>query len=430
MHSVDTYPILHIRPRRGWLNDPNGMTRHQGRWHVFFQHNPLRAQWGQIQWGHVSSADLVSWTEHPIAFGPQPDGPDRYGCWSGSFLPGLDRPAVAYTGIVSEPEHSTVCVRYALDDDLQTWSEPVVVAHEPEGIGLRAMRDPYPFEWGGRRYALLGAGMSDGTPTVLLFSCDDPHQWRYEGIWLTGRNDIAATVAPADIWECPQLVRFGDTYVLVLSLQTEGRLEDVVYLVGHLEGDAAAAEPPRFVPHHGDKLDHGPDFYAPQVIEDGGEAPLLFGWVRQEDALDDAPDDALAGCLTLPRRIRLRQGRIEVSPDSRLEALLTGDAAVLDRQETKDREAQAQALDLPARAKVSIRAAGGAVVDLELQGQGGGHTLRIDEAGYEVWLDGEVAEIFQEGTIAATIRHPGTASWSIAGDLSRCVTGVQELALP
>ena len=43
----------HLRPARGWLNDPNGMTRTDGRWHVFFQHNPTAPVHGQIGRAHV-----------------------------------------------------------------------------------------------------------------------------------------------------------------------------------------------------------------------------------------------------------------------------------------------------------------------------------------------------------------------------------------
>ena len=120
--SATTLPALHVRPVRGWLNDPNGIVRHRDRWHVFYQHNPLRAQHGDIAWAHVSSPDLVRWTEHPVAFSPTPGGPDRGGCWSGAFLPWLDVPAVAYTGVGAGPERSAVCVRTALDDGLDTWS--------------------------------------------------------------------------------------------------------------------------------------------------------------------------------------------------------------------------------------------------------------------------------------------------------------------
>ena len=56
-------PLLHIHPRSGWLNDPNGLCRIDGTYHVFFQHNPAAPVHADIHWGHVSSTDLLHWTE-------------------------------------------------------------------------------------------------------------------------------------------------------------------------------------------------------------------------------------------------------------------------------------------------------------------------------------------------------------------------------
>jgi beta-fructofuranosidase len=399
--SAATVPVLHVRPARGWLNDPNGTVRHSGRWHVFYQHNPLRAQHGDIAWGHVSSPDLVRWTEHPVAFSPTPGGPDRGGCWSGAFLPWLDVPAVAYTGVGEGPERSTVCIRTALDDALDAWSPPVVVAQEPSGAGVLAMRDPFPFEHGGRRWALLGAAMTDGSAAVLLFSADDPLAWVYEGVWASpARHPLLAEAAPADVWECPQLVRVGDDDVLVLSLQTDRRLEDVVHAVGQVDTDDAGR--PRFTIRTAGLLDTGPDFYAPQVVVDAPGEPLLLGWVRQADAADDAPEDAVAGCLTLPRRLTAGPGGIAVLPHPALAALV-GDG---------HRVAARSVLELPLRARVRVAGPVGRLVlragevELPLTGP------------VELWLDGEVAEVFRPGTIAATVRSPGCAPWTLSGDLA------------
>ena len=60
-------PAYHLTPDRHWLNDPNGLVHHGGRWHAFFQHNPEGIDWGHMSWGHASSPDLVEWTEHPVA---------------------------------------------------------------------------------------------------------------------------------------------------------------------------------------------------------------------------------------------------------------------------------------------------------------------------------------------------------------------------
>lgn len=420
---------MHIRPRRGWLNDPNGMTRIGRRWHVFYQHNPRRAQHAAIHWGHVSSDDLVSWTEHPIAFGPQPGGPDRGGCWSGAFLPGMGRPAVAYTGIADGVERTTVCVRSAEDDRLENWSDPVVVAREPEGAGLAAMRDPFPFEWGGRRFALLGAGSTDGTPCVLLFSCDDPYAWQYEGVWLRGDDEVAARIAPADIWECPQLVRFGSTYVLVVSLWVAGDLRDVTYLVGVVEGESSSGLP-RFVPASGGLLDHGPDFYAPQIIDDGSASPLLFGWIRQQDAPDEAPEDAVAGCLTLPRRLALHGTRMEVLREPALDALAARSVPLPDPgRERPAVGSSAQRVALPQLAKIQVSRGTEVSLHAGLGEDAPATDLGSDGSDCEVWVDGEVVEIFRPGTIASTIRQPGTERWYLSGQLAPGVT-VQALTAP
>ena len=92
----------HLRPHRGWLNDPNGMTLRDGVWHVFFQHNPAAPEHRRIAWGHAVSDDLANWRLLPVAFGPTPGGPDAFGCWSGVFLPGHERPGVVYSGVTDE----------------------------------------------------------------------------------------------------------------------------------------------------------------------------------------------------------------------------------------------------------------------------------------------------------------------------------------
>ncbi len=49
-------PRVHFTPARNWMNDPNGLVRHDGRWHLYFQHNPNGIDHGTVGWGHASSA--------------------------------------------------------------------------------------------------------------------------------------------------------------------------------------------------------------------------------------------------------------------------------------------------------------------------------------------------------------------------------------
>jgi hypothetical protein len=39
-HPDPAFPRLHGRPGRGWVNDPNGCSYVDGRFHLFFQYNP------------------------------------------------------------------------------------------------------------------------------------------------------------------------------------------------------------------------------------------------------------------------------------------------------------------------------------------------------------------------------------------------------
>ena len=92
------YPKFHIASNGGWINDPNGLCRYNGRWHVFYQLHPHGTQWGPMHWGHVSSDNMVDWHREPIAFAPSLEQ-ERHGVFSGSAVIGDDgKPWIFYTG--------------------------------------------------------------------------------------------------------------------------------------------------------------------------------------------------------------------------------------------------------------------------------------------------------------------------------------------
>ena len=72
-----------------------------------------------MQWGHVSSIDLVHWVHHPIALIPTLDGPDRNGCFSGgAFISKEGTPTFIYYGV---PDGT--CLASSEDDMLINWSK-------------------------------------------------------------------------------------------------------------------------------------------------------------------------------------------------------------------------------------------------------------------------------------------------------------------
>lgn len=388
-------PAFHLRPARGWINDPNGMVFRGGAWHVFYQHNPSGPFHRAIQWGHASSADLLTWTHHPVAFGPTPAGPDSFGCWSGVAVTGLERPAVVYSGVVDATCASTVCLRWG-SDDLDSWSGPQVVATTPTDAGIAVMRDPFVFTWAGHRWALVGAGADDGTPRVLIFGCDDIERWAYRGVFLDGRDPILTQGAPANIFECPQLVppSGGEPGLVIVSLWQEGTLASVAGVVGEIE-DAGGV--PVFRPVLVEAIDGGEVFYAPQIADDPGRAALMLGWLREGD-LDPATHE-VAGCLSLPRRVSVRGGRVHVELDDAVNRLPLGAAEPL----------SAGTHELPAHGVLRLRSG-----DAVLTGSGTepAATVGVPLTGpATVYLDGAVAEV-TGGRVPASYRSNGSG-WQL-----------------
>ena len=78
-------PAFHLTPRVGWMNDPNGFCRYQGKYHMFYQYYPFASHWDCMHWGHAVSEDLLHWTAVPAALAPD-EAYDYNGCFSGSAI--------------------------------------------------------------------------------------------------------------------------------------------------------------------------------------------------------------------------------------------------------------------------------------------------------------------------------------------------------
>ena len=321
-HPDPAFPRLHGRPDRGWVNDPNGCSYVDGRYHVFFQYNPDAPVHAGIKWGHVSSTDLVRWRQEPVALVNRPGELDRYGCWSGCVVDDGGVPTAVYSAVADDSHRSEVLLARS-DRQMRTWRQDrKPVARMPDDPRISHVRDPFVFTAGGHRYAIQGAGHTDGGPCILVYGCDDMSSWTELGTLLSGDDPVAAEVAPANIWECPNLVRFGDRWILILSLwrQVGGTftLAGVRYLVGDLVIGPAG---PRFTPVSGGQLDRGPCFYAPQVLR-VDDRVLLWAWSwergrRRADILAAG----WAGALTFCRELSLADDTVVSRPVAELDGL-------------------------------------------------------------------------------------------------------------
>jgi beta-fructofuranosidase len=416
-HPDPAFPRFHPRPVQGWINDPNGISFINGRYHVFFQYNPDSARHHRIAWGHLSSPDLVRWEEHPVALRPQEGGPDEYGCWTGVVTDDGGVPTAAYSGVRSDGGHSQVVIARG-SEDLVHWEQTGhVAATMPADV--TAVRDPFIFHFNGKRYAMQGAGLANGHAALLLYTVEDMSDWKYQGIWLTSENPVAAEFTPAEIWECPQLVRVPDaaagesgTWLMMFSLWLTGDAHEHANGVGHLTGSLTedpATGLPVFTPRTGGKSDLGRDFYAPQIVALQDRA-LLWGWAnegpgrdgRRGRSQDDIDAAGWAGVLTFPRELSVVDGALSVSPAPEVAAYRGVQCA----------SGASGSVTLPAFAEAVVTAGpvgdSGAAVELLLAGNGGSQTvfsgtIRPGEE-LRVFVDASLVEVYRAGSVATTLR--------------------------
>lgn len=196
-------PQFHAMPSGSWTNETHGMLYSDGRYHLFFQKNANGPYMSRLHWGHVSSADLCSWHEEPIAIYPG-ESYDLKGCWSGCTYEGADgTPRIIYTGV--DNARARIVEARATDSQLAGWQKTgVIIDGTPIG-GFSDFRDPFYFEAAGRQYIIVGTG-KNGVGCCTLHRWENG-RWSNEGaIFFQGTT----TAQHGNFWEMPNVIKLED----------------------------------------------------------------------------------------------------------------------------------------------------------------------------------------------------------------------------
>lgn len=270
-------PRWHLAAPVGLLNDPNGFIEHGGRYHLFYQWNPLGCTHSNKGWGHVSSSDLLHWQHEPVALLPT-EAYESHGCYSGSAVSDEQgRLTLIYTGNVKYPDGSrTAYQSLARADGEGGFDKLGPVLDLPEGYSGH-VRDPKVWHDGQQWLMVLGARTLDDKGEVLLYRGQTLDKWQLVGpIAGSGRGGLGEF---GYMWECPDLFPLADRHVLISCPQgiaPQGEDYRNLYQCGWLAGlfDGEHFEHGAF-----HELDRGFEFYAPQTTLDSQGRRLLFGWL-------------------------------------------------------------------------------------------------------------------------------------------------------
>ena len=300
-------PILHIAPKRGWINDPNGFAYFQGRYHIYCQYNPHDTKWGPMHWLHFASDDLLHFEELSEVMKPDQPYDHEFGCFSGSAIEKDGKLYVLYTGAVAE--HQRQCL--AISEDGHTFTKyegnPIIDEKNlPEGYLIKDFRDPKVFEKDGMYYVLLAARHKKGYSSILLYRSED--LLHYEFVSMI--KDIHGCQKGGMV-ECPDLFFDGDRCALLYSLQNPKGFQSafpVAYQIGrfHLpEGRFEPLGPER-------ALDDGFDCYATQTLQKEGKT-YLIAWQSSWDINYPTAPEGYVGQLTLVKEVQIEGDRLKLS---------------------------------------------------------------------------------------------------------------------
>ncbi len=275
-------PQYHFTPRRGWINDPNGLIHYKGQYHMYFQHNPYEREWENMHWGHATSTDLLRWQEQPLALHPDTLGT----MFSGSAVIDYDNtagfngkngePALVVFYTADHPKYQRQCMAYSLDNG-QTFTKyegnPIIDSHEK--WQSHDTRDPKVFWYEPGKHWVMVLNERDGHS---IYNSSDLRNWTYES-HITG------------FWECPEL----------FEIPLDGNKNDTrwvmwgasgTYMIGRFDGKTFTPETQKLCNLNGSA-------YAAQTFaninpEDGRVIKMAWGRI----SFDDMPFN---GCMLLPQ---------------------------------------------------------------------------------------------------------------------------------
>jgi len=222
-------PRVHAMPPANWTNEPHGLVRANGAWHMFYQRTPNGPFKTQMHWGHLTSADLVNWTSLPDALWPELQtadfGYDMKGDWSGDVIVDGGKAFAFFTSVnhgdrlaASNPG---ISMATSTDPQLKTWTKSGPILNSS---GVNDFRDPFLWQDGGTWHMLIGAALPTGGGLEHLVLRNDAQGAHWEP--QSRFSDIAYRILDpgSTIWEMPLFAQLSDTTWILVANPIGGKI--------------------------------------------------------------------------------------------------------------------------------------------------------------------------------------------------------------
>ena len=314
---------FHLMSQIGWCNDPNGFCYHNGKIHLFYQHNPFDTSWQPMHWGHAVSDDFIKWKYLPVALAPDKYYDDNLGCFSGSAISEDDKMYLFYTG-VDKNNNQQQCVAESSDgvNFYKIKDNPVITSDSVKGIiDSKDFRDPFVFVYQNMYYCLTGV-KHEKKANIALFSSKNKKNWNFVGFLFDEKKD--SIICNDGVLECPSYAKIDGSEVLFFSPSVSMYSGDkyknsqtVVYMIGKLDFTLG-----RFQYTNFNEVDYGTDFYASLLTIVPGGRVIMTAWQQLWGRTMPTSKYGWAGSMILPRELSVKDGKLYQSPVRELNSYL------------------------------------------------------------------------------------------------------------
>lgn len=309
------YPLWHIAPISGLLNDPCGLFQKDGVHHIFHQWFPAGPVHGLKHWYLLTTRDFVHFEDHGAVL--RPAFPfDSHGCYTGMALPSAQGADVYYTGI--QGEEQIPCIAQASFSDGEFHGRRRILSWD-RSVSTINFRDPCVFDRQGQRFMLVGAESPEHKGCLLLYRRGSDGTFSLQGPVDLGGYPFGFML------ECPNYFETDEAGMLFFSpmgIESRSKYDfRNVFSVVYAKGAPLDTEKRCFRYENFYEMDKGFDFYAPQTYRDEQGRQLLFGWLGNSKSAYPTDPNNWAHMLTAPRQITWLGDRMVQTPLPELEAL-------------------------------------------------------------------------------------------------------------
>ncbi len=206
-------PIYHFTGPESWINDPNGPIFYQGKYHLFYQFDPIvDGQRSKRCWGHAVSDDLVHWTDWPVAIWPDTKY-DVEGVYSGNTIIDDNGDLCAlYTGNVAAHREAYGMLARSSDGGV-TFNKKMVMPNADRPNEHSPVHwDAQVWKKGDTWFQLIG-GATEGKRrqgAAWLWTSADLEHWKLQ-------KNIAPSIRKGEFWELPYLIELDGKHVLFVG---------------------------------------------------------------------------------------------------------------------------------------------------------------------------------------------------------------------